>query len=180
MSNALDQDSNSALDAGSLTKLSELVWITCNCASNLDVCITRLPWASLLSKSTVLSPAATALLPEAPGVVGGAIVIASRKKSRKPVPNLISASSAASSARCRSLSRLAASPLIRARTVSSSSAPAAAGGTVGVAAASFVVDEEDEENASAWAVVVGPVPKDKLRVWLTMVFLRPDKLLVAS
>lgn len=68
----------------------------------------------MLSNSTVL-PWLSASSP-----VGGAMLMASRRKSRRLVPNRKSASSAASSAFCRSFNRLAASPRSRERTVSDS------------------------------------------------------------
>jgi len=77
--------------------------MTCSCASKRVVWITRLPSESLLSNNTLLGSE------DDVGEVGGAIVTASRRKLRMLLPNLRSASSAASSARSISFRRFAAS-----------------------------------------------------------------------
>jgi len=82
--------------------------MTCNCASNRVVCITRLPSASLLAKKTSEFPLSTS------SSDGGAIDTASLRKFVILVPNLRRASSAASSAFSISLSRFAASARNRA------------------------------------------------------------------
>lgn len=78
--------------SGLVVKLCADVWITCNCASKREEWITRFPSASFVSNRTSVFPVAE--------VEGAVTVTASRRKDLMPVPNLRSASSAASSAAC--------------------------------------------------------------------------------
>jgi hypothetical protein len=107
------QISHSVL-TGSLRNESRLEWMTCNCASNRVACTTFLPLLSLDSNRTV--PFFSFSEPDS----GGAMETASARKLRMLVPNLRSASSAASSAFSISLNRFAASERKRRRTLPAS------------------------------------------------------------
>lgn len=147
MSKLVAHDSNSAPD-GSFVKRSGDVCITCSCASNREVWMTRLPCASLLSKSTVPPWAVSS---------GGAMLMASRRKFRTLPPNRRRASSAASSARWRSLRRLAASTRRRARTDSGCCAASSDGRALDLVGVDWL------SSSGAWIVFC---VKDRVRLMI--------------